>query len=325
VTITLMRPHRGPVTQRYGNIQPDGLPHAGQDYGYSDENGVYPEIFAAADGVVLFAGDSRDLGWPNDFYVNPDFNRNDDVDNSAGNLTVIGHYESGKLVAVTGYGHQASISVHAGQSVRANQQIGITGDTGYAFGKHLHFFLMLLPYNYATPTYGCSDPNPYFADSLSYAGGPITPLEDDMPITDTDAAKIADVLLDRVRGESTLGQMLSEYRGHALDIIRVVNRVPDTVLDTAVAGVAGDNNTLRQLLSEYRSHILQIVGGTANVPNAVLNAQFTLPDGTITNLAGILAAIHAQPVTTGNVNTPNADPQAIAKAVLDGIRDKWSK
>jgi len=63
-----------------------------------------------------------------------------------------------------------------------------------------------------------------------------------------------------------------------------------------------------------------------DVPAAVLNQQFTLADGTLTNLAGILSAINAKPVTAGTVvNAPAADPQAIADAVLSGIRTQWSK
>lgn len=158
--IQLVRPHRGPITQWYGNIQPDGMPHAGQDYGYTDGENIYPEVYAAAAGVVLFAGDSRTLGWPNDFYVNPDFDRSDAQDSSAGNLIVLRHWD-GSISFVTGYAHLESFRVKAGDSVKAGQLIGITGNTGYSFGKHLHFFLMFQPYNYATSTYGCADPNPY--------------------------------------------------------------------------------------------------------------------------------------------------------------------
>lgn len=165
--ISLSRPHRGPVTQVYGNTQPDGLPHAGQDYGYTDWAGnTYPEVYAAAGGVVLFAGDSRALGWPNEFYVNPDFDRTDNVDTSAGNLVVIGHSQNG-VNFVTGYGHLEQVWVRGGQQVAAGNQIGVTGNTGYSFGKHLHFFLMFKPYNYNTPTYGCSNPNPYMGASAA--------------------------------------------------------------------------------------------------------------------------------------------------------------
>lgn len=167
MTLQLVRPHRGRVTQVYGNKQPDGLPHAGQDFGFIGPDGTtFPEVYAAADGVVLFAGDSRNLGWPNEWYINPDFNRNDNKDTSAGNLVIIGHPEH---KAVTGYAHLEYYSVRKGDSVRASQIIGITGNTGYSFGKHLHFFLMFQPYNYNTNTYGCSDPNPYFVSIESMA------------------------------------------------------------------------------------------------------------------------------------------------------------
>ncbi|MDQ5862785.1 MAG: M23 family metallopeptidase, partial [Actinomycetota bacterium] len=118
---------------------------------------------------------SRDLGWPNEFYINPDFNRGDDVDQSAGNLIVTSHPIYG---AVTGYGHLESIGVVKGQDVRAGQQIGVTGNTGYSFGKHLHFFLMFKPYNYGTPTYGCANPNDYMGGIFNLASVIITQLEE---------------------------------------------------------------------------------------------------------------------------------------------------
>lgn len=200
--IQLIRPHLGPVTQLYGNRQPDGLPHAGQDYGYSDWRGnVFPEVFAAADGVVLFAGDSRALGWPNEFYINPDFDRSDNVDQSAGNLVVIGHSQNG-VNFVTGYGHLESVWVRGGQTVRAGNQIGVTGDTGYSFGKHLHFFLMFKPYNYNTPTFGCANPNPFMgelaaAGSISLAsageGSTHTQLQEDFMGGTIDAQQAEDI------------------------------------------------------------------------------------------------------------------------------------
>lgn len=42
-------------------------------------------------------------------------------------------------------------------------------------------------------------------------------------------------------------------------------------------------------------------GNLANLPAQVLNQSFKLPDGTVTNLAGILTAIHSQPAITGGV------------------------
>jgi len=72
--------------------------------------------------------------------------------------------------------------------------------------------------------------------------------------------------------------------------------------------------------------VARVDGAVPNLPAAVLNVEFILPDGTVTNLAGILSAINAKPVTAGTVvTTPATDPQAIADAVLSGIQTQWSK
>ena len=52
-----------------------------------------------------------------------------------GNYTCIQHTRT----LSTCYGHQSRILVRAGQSVRAGQVIGLTGNTGFSTGPHLHF------------------------------------------------------------------------------------------------------------------------------------------------------------------------------------------
>jgi murein DD-endopeptidase MepM/ murein hydrolase activator NlpD len=37
------------------------------------------------------------------------------------------------------YAHLSSIGVRSGQSVEKGQAIGVIGDTGQAYGKHLHY------------------------------------------------------------------------------------------------------------------------------------------------------------------------------------------
>jgi hypothetical protein len=73
--------------------------------------------------------------------------------------------------------------------------------------------------------------------------------------------------------------------------------------------------------------IIRDVGGQlGNMPAAVLNAKFTLPDGTVTNLAGILGAINAKPLTSaGTVANVTTDLQAIAVAVAAEIKAQWNK
>lgn len=168
--ISLVQPSRGHITQFYGARQVDGNPHAGQDYAYSNGREIFPEVYAAADGVVLFAGDSRGLSWPNIMYLNIDFDRADWQDTSAGNYTIIAHHDSrGNRIALTGYGHQENVWVTAGQPVRARQRIGTVGETGFSAGKHLHFDLVLAPFRVdLAPYYGRVDPNPYFVSGTTY-------------------------------------------------------------------------------------------------------------------------------------------------------------
>lgn len=108
-------------------------------------------------------------------------------------------------------------------------------------------------------------------------------------------------------------------------------------LDHLVTQADGNKASLGSLLQEYRQQHLDLVkqttrptinpsqaedivaAVTSRVPNAVLNAKFTLPDGTVTNLAGILSAINAKPATTGTVTNVAADPQAIADAIVNGL------
>lgn len=163
--LVLSRPAEGDVSQWYGAIQSqDGLPHAGQDYEFISRGVVYRYAFAAHDGEVLWADDSRKMGWPNLWYINPDFDGPANGDQSGGKMVYIGikDYDTGAPFADIGYGHLQEIWVTKGQWVKRGQIIGIIGETGYSAGKHLHFSLMFRPFNYNTSTYGCSDPNPYF-------------------------------------------------------------------------------------------------------------------------------------------------------------------
>jgi murein DD-endopeptidase MepM/ murein hydrolase activator NlpD len=85
-------------------------------------------ILAAADGVVLYAGDdSTTIFGPTNVYY--------------GNLVVIQH----AFTAADGqsvfslYGHMDHVDVQTGQAVKVGDQIGIVGSSGVAIGPHLHF------------------------------------------------------------------------------------------------------------------------------------------------------------------------------------------
>jgi murein DD-endopeptidase MepM/ murein hydrolase activator NlpD len=87
--------------------------HSGVDFC----GGVGDKIFAAANGVVVFAG-------PLDV---------------RGNATLIDHGHG----VYTGYYHQSEIDVKEGETVTAGQQIGLIGATGRVTGPHLHFDVLV--------------------------------------------------------------------------------------------------------------------------------------------------------------------------------------
>lgn len=111
-------------TYPYGNTAGGRLQvHKGVDI--VNPSGV--EVLAAADGVVVFAGD--DLGT----LFGP-------VNNYYGNLVVVQHpfTDASGLPVFTLYGHLARVDVVAGQVVVEGDWIGTVGGTGVAQGPHLH-------------------------------------------------------------------------------------------------------------------------------------------------------------------------------------------
>jgi len=94
-------------------------------------------IRAVKSGVVLYAGNSG---------------------NWAGNHVAIKHAD-GKT---TMYSHMSSMSVRAGQTVPAGQVIGRVGETGRAFGAHLHFELYPAGVKYGD-VYKAINPQPWLA------------------------------------------------------------------------------------------------------------------------------------------------------------------
>lgn len=282
--ISLVQPSRGHITQFYGARQVDGNPHAGQDYAYSNGREVFPEVYAAADGVVLFAGDSRGLTWPNIMYVNIDFDRSDARDSSAGNYTIIAHTDArGNRVALTGYGHQENVWVKAGDIVRAGQRIGTVGETGFSYGKHLHFDLVLTPFDVDdAPYYGRVDPNPYFVAGTTYKlnstqhGSTITQEEDDMF---DDEAKARQETIDG--NVKTLIGMLN-------NVASGVNEVPGQILAKEVpvansVAVTSLQGFLSYAAADRDATVTRISEAIANTPAPELAAQI--------DAAGIAASV----------------------------------
>jgi murein DD-endopeptidase MepM/ murein hydrolase activator NlpD len=92
-------------------------------------------IRAVLGGVVLYAGNSGD--W-------------------AGNHVAVRHADGQTSM----YSHMSSMAARAGQSVQAGQVIGYVGQTGRAFGPHLHFELYPAGVKYGD-VYKAIDPMPW--------------------------------------------------------------------------------------------------------------------------------------------------------------------
>jgi murein DD-endopeptidase MepM/ murein hydrolase activator NlpD len=107
-TGALLAPVAGPVTSGFGVDRGDHM-HAGVDFGVP----VGTPVAAARAGRVTFAGASGTYGL------------RVDIDHGGG--------------VTTRYAHLNRINVRLGETVRAGQNIGASGNTGQSTGPHLHF------------------------------------------------------------------------------------------------------------------------------------------------------------------------------------------
>ena len=103
----------GYVSSEFGNrvhpISGKRKPHEGIDLAVDEGT----PVVAAADGVVLFAGEERGYG----------------------NIVRVDH--GGRLVSC--YAHNARVLVEKGEVVKKGQIIAISGKTGAVTGEHLHY------------------------------------------------------------------------------------------------------------------------------------------------------------------------------------------
>jgi hypothetical protein len=125
-----------------------------------------------------------------------------------------------------------------------------------------------MPLTYRGWTEDVEDTPVVTSGGLSAQGDITLVQEDDMPITQDDANLIADTLLGRQwqnKPNAVLGELLNEYRGQHLTVVKEVQEVPTEVLTYTVDGVAGDHLNLDQFLREYRSHVIQDQAASAAI------------------------------------------------------------
>ena len=109
---------------RYGSTQ--GVTRE-EHHGVEFNNPTGTKVLAAADGIVEYAGNDKDikLGLYKGFY---------------GNLVILRHENLlDNYDVYTLYGHLSEIYVIKGQKIKANQILGEVGISGSAIGSHLHF------------------------------------------------------------------------------------------------------------------------------------------------------------------------------------------
>lgn len=303
--IQIFKPCRGRITQWFANRQShDGRKHTGNDYGYYAPTGVTDEVFAAADGVVQFAGDSRTLGWPNRWYINPDFDRSDKQDSSAGNFIAITHTQ-GNIKFDTTYSHLAAWTVKAGDYVKAGQRIATIGATGFSAGKHLHFELLMHPLNFNTDTYGRSDPNPHIVTGGLAAMGTITsssnPSEEDDVVTAEDRTAIA-----KETAEMVYGWVLKEKDDKGAETGHTAN------LAWYLLSRAG-------AVKDEREHIADAVWGKHFIGT---DGQLILPRWILESFHGILAdqrRMTAEAAARLVAEATGQDPAAAYEAIATGV------
>ncbi len=113
--------HRDGSTYSYWGYADAALPydgHTGWDYAMKP-----PEpVLAAADGVVVFAGNS------------------DDGCYTPARAVIVEHGNGYRTL----YWHLSAVSVETGQHITNGTQLGIAGNTGCSFGPHLHFQVQYL-------------------------------------------------------------------------------------------------------------------------------------------------------------------------------------
>lgn len=283
------------LVYEYGNYQPFG--HAGQDIACP----VGTPVHAIADGTVLWADWGTNLPGDDSWSPSGYFRRWALYKTFPGIVTVIQH---DGWISV--YAHLSEAPLNPGDRVTEGQQIALSGNTrspGVSLSAHLHVEA-LVDMSYSTGNgliYGRTDPTPYFGPSAAVAamGSTITPFQEaDVPLTDQDLLNIATAVRENF------------------------TRNPGWLVftDDNLRNIQGAVNP--PVLKAMHQHAQALFDG---IPVNVLNQQFKLADGTVTNLAGILTAINAKPVSGASAGPVSTDAQAVANAVVATLSKQLGK
>jgi hypothetical protein len=185
-----------------------GAPYGGS-FGISQLWGENPQIYSGIsyDGVPLRGHNGIDYLTPNgtpilvvDNGVVQEAVTNDPT--GFGNYVKVRHNWGESL-----YAHLQSYSVQQGQQVSRGQPIGLSDNTGFSFGPHLHFSIRINPFDRKDGWGGFSDPLPY-----------LNPQSFQLPAYVRDASAAAMPAFAPARpGEGTPYRPLEQAPGYAPD------------------------------------------------------------------------------------------------------------
>lgn len=291
-------PEGTPISQPFGSNPSNGFNPAGGHTGTDFAVPTGTPVMAIADGVVRGVGQLPEPYTSNPWWIEGRW---------AGNVVIIDH---GPVVSVSA--HLSEWHVNLGDQVTQGQVIGLSGATGGAStGPHCHFETLPDGWDFQNGTYGRVNPATYcttYFDGTTVNPQSIT-VKDwfDMADKDTLKAALKEVIEERFPDAEGIPTSLRDlaYIARAL-----VHDVPNQTMRIQVPRLNGGVNTLGWSLGAEKERF-DGIGAT------VLNQAFKLPDGTVTNLAGILTAINAKPVSGGTASDP--------VAVVHAIRDQLNK
>jgi murein DD-endopeptidase MepM/ murein hydrolase activator NlpD len=176
------------VSDRFGSYQ---RRTQAANHGVTFLNSTGTPVLAAADGVVVVAGDDSQ----ENYGLRPD---------TYGSLVILKHELPGVSETVyTLYAHLSQVSVNVDDAVQAGQQIGLVGSSGSVRGSTLHFEVRLGENAYAS----VRNPELWLVPLIDEAGQPLGTL----------AGRILDAQGAQIPVSNILVEQLSPSGGPAVD------------------------------------------------------------------------------------------------------------
>jgi len=272
--------------QRFGANPGWGPNPPGGHNGNDELTPVGTPVYAAGDGVVIFAGQFDDT-YADNFGWNLNY---------GGNMVVLNlDGEDGPYVE---YGHLSEVRVNEGQRVRGGDVIALSGEsdggTHVITGPHLHVGVLPPNFNLNTNTYGRVNPDLYLTEYWDGSNGtialqsatitPVTPSEQPKEWDEMASPEDIAAIVRRVVWGGDNGTMIHNYRlGRG--------EYPETILGALEGRMQNEI-----LPAAVVAPLQQQIGGLAAKVDALATALAAKPDSPLTKeeaLAQLDASVKA--------------------------------